>query len=95
MAWDNYKIETYVTKMADAVSDYDQKVTELIKGLDKIDVEMSAIDTCQFEKSVISQIITTVQKTVNHLILNNYSNINKWVENLVQTVNLFELLKFN
>ena len=75
--------------MADAVSDYDQKVTELIKGLDKIDVEMSAIDTCQFEKSVISQIITTIQETVNHLILNNYSNINKWIENLVQTVNLF------
>ena len=75
--------------MANAVSDYDQKVTELIKGLDKIDVEVSAIDTCQFEKRVISQIITTIQETVNHLILNNYSNINKWVENLVQTVNLF------
>ena len=87
MAWDNYKIDTYVTKMSNAVSDYDQKVTELIKGLDKIDKELSAIDTCQFEKSVISQILATIQDTVNKLILNNYSNINEWVEKLDQTAN--------
>ena len=86
MAWDNYKIETYVTKMADTVSNYDEKVTELIKCLDKIDIEMDAIDTCQFDKSVISQILRTIQETVNKLILNNYSNISEWVENLDQTV---------
>ena len=42
--------------MANAVFNYDQKVIELIKGLDKIDVEMkmSTIDTWQFDKSVIS-----------------------------------------
>ena len=62
MTWDNYKIETYVTKMANAVSNYDKKVTELIKCPDKIDaididvIEMDAIDTCQFDKNVISQI---------------------------------------
>ena len=61
----------------------------LIKGLDKIDLEMSAIDTCQFDKSVISQILTTIQETVNQLILNNYSNINKWIENLDQTANFY------
>ena len=48
--------------MADAVSNYDKKVTELIKCPDKIDaididaIEMDAIETCQFNKNVISQI---------------------------------------
>ena len=72
--------------MADVVSNYDEKLTELIKCLDKIGIEMDAINTCQFDKSVISQIFTTIQETVDKLILNNYSNISEWVENLDQTV---------
>src|SRR5687768_17679576 len=46
--------------------------------LDKIDVELSALDRCQYKGEVITQILGTIQKTVDQMSLNNYSNLSKW-----------------
>jgi len=84
--WGNSKLEYYASKLADSVSNYQEKVTDLIEYLDKIDVELSALDRCQYKGEVITQILGTIQKTVDQMSLNNYSNLSKWIENLDKTV---------
>ena len=68
------------------MTEYEEKVSELIEYLEKIDVEMKAIDTCQYDGAVISQILSAIQKIVDQFVMNNYSNLNTWIENLNKTV---------
>ena len=63
-----------------------EKVTDLIEYLDKIDVELSALDKCQYNEETISQIIGAIQKSIDQMALNDYSNLHKWIEELDKTV---------
>ena len=58
----------------------------MIEYLEKIEVELSALDKCQYKKTVVSQILESIQKMVDQMALNNYSNMNKWIENLDKIV---------
>uniref|UniRef100_A0A915D7E3 AAA+ ATPase domain-containing protein n=1 Tax=Ditylenchus dipsaci TaxID=166011 RepID=A0A915D7E3_9BILA len=86
ITWDNYRIESYVTKMAEAVNNYEEKVGDLIDTLDSIDVELNALDKCNYKVAVISQILATIQKAVDQLVINNYSNLKSWLLNLDNTL---------
>jgi membrane protease subunit (stomatin/prohibitin family) len=90
MEWQNFKLEGYAREFNEAVSNYQEKVTDLIECLDKIDVELSALDTCQYKQQVISQVLGTIQKTVDQMALNNYSNLNKWIDNLDKIVSFLD-----
>lgn len=75
-----------MSKLADAVGNYQEKVSDLIEWLDKMDVELSALDKCQYKELVISQILGSIQKIVDQMALNNYSNLTRWIGNLDKLV---------
>uniref|UniRef100_A0A183BLW5 Dynein heavy chain, cytoplasmic n=2 Tax=Globodera pallida TaxID=36090 RepID=A0A183BLW5_GLOPA len=80
--WSNCKLDTFTVKLAESVSSYEEKVSDLVEWLDKIDLELSTLDKCQFKEEVISQILASIQRIVDQMALNNYSNMNKWIGNL-------------
>ncbi|CAK5084784.1 unnamed protein product [Meloidogyne enterolobii] len=84
--WSNFKLESYVCKFGEAVNNFLEKVTDLIEYLDKIDVELSALDKCQYNEETISQIIGAIQKSIDQMALNDYSNLHKWIEELDKTL---------
>jgi Ni,Fe-hydrogenase maturation factor len=88
-------LEAYANKLAETVSNYQEKVSDLIEYLEKIDVELSALEKCQYKETVISQILGSIQKTVESMALNNYSNMNKWIENLDSMVHIIKLYNLN
>ncbi len=88
MTWDNYKIETYVARMADATNIYNEKVYDLIEALDGIDVDTKALDTCQYSESVIGQLLASIQKWVDQLVVGKYSNLKRWVDEVDRAVSL-------
>jgi len=55
---------------------------------------MKAIDTCQYDGAVISQILSAIQKIVDQFVMNNYSNMNTWIENLDKTVKHYSKEEF-
>lgn len=79
----------YVSRVADAVNNYQEKVGELIEILDKINVEINALDKCQYKGVVISQILSSIQKSVDQLFLNDYSNLKNWMQELDSTVSYY------
>jgi len=86
MPWDSYKIETYVTKMAEAVNTYHEKVYDLVETLDGIEVDMRALDTCQYSQSVIGQLISTIQKKVDQLVVGKYHGLRGRIEEIDKEV---------
>nr|CAD2174297.1 unnamed protein product [Meloidogyne enterolobii] len=84
--WTNFKLESYVCKFGEAVNNFLEKVTDLIEYLDKIDVELAALDKCRYNKETISQIIGSIQKSIDQMTFNDYSNLHKWIEELDKTL---------
>lgn len=76
------RIDGYVGEVAMAVNNYQEKVSDLIEILDKINIEMNALDTCQYNQSVITQILSSIQKNIDQLFLNDYSNKLRFSENI-------------
>ena len=84
--WESYKLDPYVTKMADLINIYQEKVDELIELLDKIEADMNALEKCQYTAQVVSGLLTSIQKAVDQLALGNYSNLHAWVETVDKQV---------
>uniref|UniRef100_A0A0N5AC29 DHC_N1 domain-containing protein n=1 Tax=Syphacia muris TaxID=451379 RepID=A0A0N5AC29_9BILA len=82
LMWDSYKMDMYAVKFSETISNYQEKVEELEVVLDTIEVNLAALDTCQYSSTTISALLTSIQKAIDQLSLGNYSNLNQWVENI-------------
>jgi dynein heavy chain 1 len=72
--------------MAEVMNMYQEKVGDLVEILDDIEVELSALDKCQYSAAAVTQILQSIQKSVDQLVLNNYSNLKNYLQNLDSTV---------
>uniref|UniRef100_A0A1I7Y6V7 Dynein heavy chain, cytoplasmic n=1 Tax=Steinernema glaseri TaxID=37863 RepID=A0A1I7Y6V7_9BILA len=80
LAWDSYKVDPYVAKFSDSIGRYQDKVDELLVTLDRIELDLATLETCQYSSKVFSDILASIQKSVDQLSLGQYSNLNTWVE---------------
>jgi dynein heavy chain 1 len=46
--WESYKLDPYVQKFAEAVSNFQEKVDDLLLVQEQIDVEVHALETCTY-----------------------------------------------
>lgn len=65
---------------------YQEKVEELVELLDKIELDLSALDTCQYNHGAVSSLIGAIQAAVDKLALGNYANLSTWVDELDKQV---------
>uniref|UniRef100_A0A915BJF8 Dynein heavy chain, cytoplasmic n=6 Tax=Parascaris univalens TaxID=6257 RepID=A0A915BJF8_PARUN len=82
LTWESYKMDPYVVKLSETISNYQEKVEELDMVLDRIEVDLAALDTCQYSSATVAALLTSIQKAVDQLSLGNYSNLHHWVENI-------------
>ena len=92
--WESYKIDTYVAKMAEFVSIYEERVEELLNIADKIDMDLAALDTCQYSAVTVGGLLESIQANVDQLSLGNYSNLAQWVDKLDQAVSFISYAIF-
>jgi len=59
-----------------------KKVYDLVETLDGIEVDMRALDTCQYSHSVIGQLISTIQKKVDQLVVGKYHGLRNRVDEI-------------
>lgn len=88
LVWESYKLDPYVQKLSEQVFSFQEKVDELIAVSELIDVEVRSLDTCPYSSTVFSDILSKIQKAVDDLSLNRYSNLGEWVQRLDQEVEL-------
>ncbi|XP_072172912.1 cytoplasmic dynein 1 heavy chain 1-like [Diadema setosum] len=82
LAWESYKLDNYVQKLAEAVFNYQEKVDDLLVVEEKIDGEVRSLDTCHYSTQVLAEILSRIQKAVDDLSLHSYSNLPQWVAKL-------------
>ncbi|KAK6051585.1 hypothetical protein COOONC_10909 [Cooperia oncophora] len=75
--WESYKIDPYVTKLAETVNNYQERVEDLILIADNIEVDLAALDTCQYNAVTIGAQLASIQKSVDQLALGNYSKFDR------------------
>ena len=51
-----------------------------------MDMEVRALDTCQYAHTIFNEVLAKVQKAVDDLSLHQYSNLPQWVAKLDQEV---------
>ncbi len=65
---------------------FQEQVEELLGLQDQIDVQMAALDTCQYSAHVLEAILVTIQKAVDSMSLGQFSNLSTWVQRLDEDV---------
>lgn len=86
MVWESYKRDSYVQRLGEAVSNFSEKVDELLDIVEAIDLEVRAIETCSYSATTFTEILNKIQKAVDDLSLHRYSNLPEWVRRLDEEV---------
>ena len=82
LVWDSYKLENYTQRFQDCVFAFQEKVDDLISLDDTITREVKQLATCQFSVSGLSDILATIQRSVDEMANHLYSNLQIWVNGL-------------
>ena len=82
LVWESYKLDPYVKKLAESMSKFAEATEELLQVQEQVELQLAALDSCQYSTATIGAILGTVQKAIDSLSLHQFSNLDKWVERL-------------
>ncbi|VBB28797.1 unnamed protein product, partial [Acanthocheilonema viteae] len=82
LTWESYKMDPYVVKLSSSINNFQEKVEELDILLDRIEVDLAALDTCHYTSATIGTLLDSIQKAVDQLSLGNFSNLHHWVNSI-------------
>jgi dynein heavy chain 1 len=86
LVWESYKLDPYVQRLAEMVVTFQERVDDLITVDEEIAIDVRSLDTCAFNPSSFKEILTKIQKAVDNLSLQQYSNLHAWVSKLDEEV---------
>ncbi|KAK8843995.1 hypothetical protein IAR55_006788 [Kwoniella newhampshirensis] len=76
----------FVREFASVVSVFQEKANALIEISTEITRIVDELSTCEFSANLFSGLLSQIQKTVDHLNLENYSNLDAWVSTLNERI---------
>ncbi|CAL4162138.1 unnamed protein product, partial [Meganyctiphanes norvegica] len=82
LMWDTYKLEPYVHRFSEYVYTFQEKVDELLATEEQLDVDVNSLDICQYAHTTFADILNKIQKAVDDLSLQQYSNLHIRVQSL-------------
>ncbi|ESP05087.1 hypothetical protein LOTGIDRAFT_151884 [Lottia gigantea] len=86
LVWESYKLDTYVQRLSDGVFTFQEKVDDLLAMEAEINVEVKALDTCNYNATTFKAILNKIQKAVDNLSLHSFSNLPQWVAKMDEEV---------
>lgn len=87
LKWESLaKLDPFVTSLAEMVARFREKVESFLEKEEEITQVMAHLATCPLTEEAFVEIIEKVQKTVDELNLQSYSNLGHWVKKIDQQV---------
>lgn len=86
LTWESYKIDAYAAKISQLTTAYAGKMEEASSVAKEIEESLEAIGTCRYNAAAFRELLDSIQKGVDELVLGNYSNVGRWVEHLDQRI---------
>jgi dynein heavy chain 1 len=82
LIWNSNRLEKYVSRVMDKVINYEEKIQGLLEKTKTIEAEIEALQDCAINREVLATHLENIQKIVDDFSLNEYSNLDQWVEAL-------------
>lgn len=82
-------------KIADATSNYQDKVFELVEILARIEHDLAALDTCAYSKEDFTKLLQSIQNNVDQLSYGSFSNQTFWMEAFDKKVCKYSLMVYD
>ncbi|XP_064603299.1 cytoplasmic dynein 1 heavy chain 1-like isoform X2 [Liolophura sinensis] len=86
LVWESYKLDPYVQRLSENVSNFQEKLDDLLTMEEEIDFEVRSLENCQYVSTTFKEILAKIQRAVDNLNLHQYSNLPQWVAKLDQEV---------
>ncbi|XP_022254853.1 dynein heavy chain, cytoplasmic-like [Limulus polyphemus] len=86
LIWESYRLDPYVQRLAETVSNFQEKVDDLLTIEEQIDVDVRSLETSAYSANTFTDILNKIQKAVDGLSLHQYSNLHLWVSKLDEEV---------
>ncbi|KAL7038933.1 hypothetical protein ACKWTF_009751 [Chironomus riparius] len=86
LVWESYKLDTYVQRLSEAVTTFQEKVEDLLVVEEQLDVDVRSLETCPYSAATFADILSKIQHAVDELSLRQYSNLHIWVQRLDEEV---------
>ncbi|PIC53075.1 hypothetical protein B9Z55_002926 [Caenorhabditis nigoni] len=82
LGWVSYKVDQYQLKLAETVNTYQERCEELLNVVRNVNADLIVLKSCRYDKDIIENLLTSIQKGIVQLSLGNYSNLAQWVNTL-------------
>lgn len=86
LVWESYKLDPYVQRLAENVTQFQEKVEDLLVVEEQLDVDVRSLETCPYSAATFADILSKIQHAVDDLSLRQYSNLHVWVQRLDEEV---------
>ena len=88
LVWESYKLDPYVQRLAEIVVMFQEKVDDLLTIEEAIEMDLRSLETSVYSANTFAEILNKIQKAVDDLSLNAYSNLHAWVARLDESVEI-------
>ncbi|XP_017053188.1 dynein heavy chain, cytoplasmic isoform X2 [Drosophila ficusphila] len=86
LIWESYKLDPYVLRLSECVTQFQEKVDDLLVVEEQLDVDVRSLETCPYSAATFVEILSKIQHAVDDLSLRQYSNLSVWVTRLDEEV---------
>ncbi|CAB9499374.1 heavy chain, flagellar inner arm I1 complex [Seminavis robusta] len=77
--WDSRELSDWVSKLAESVSKFEERVEELLNACGQIDAALTSLETVEYEADKFKTVLEGIQKTIDNMSLSGYSDLASWV----------------
>jgi dynein heavy chain 1, cytosolic len=82
------RLDTYVKKLMDKVIRFEEKVIEVLDRHTHIQNEIESLQLCSVTKENFTEHMNKIQRIIDDLSLNDFSNLELWVEGLDKNIEI-------
>ena len=86
LTWESYKLESYVTKITQAILNLQEKIEDLLISDTVIDKLLAQLQICKYDSRIIADLLAKIQKIVDEISLKMFSNLPEWTLRLDKKV---------
>ena len=82
----DFRIKKFADKIEVSVKNYEDAVSEAIEKSQQVEERLTAMGACPAQHKVLQEQLTAIQKIVDELNFNDFSNLSQWVEDLEERI---------
>ena len=77
--WDSKEMTEWVTKLTDLVSKFEERVEQLLRACDKVDIALNLLERVDYDAVRFQGILQSIQKAIDKMSLSGYADLASWV----------------